>query len=288
MERTAWDCSICLSTPEGHVHQCLNGHFFCAGCLAGLPRCPECRADLPSTPIRCLAAEQAINALPAACRHCGQEMTRGDRVDHEGVCPEAEVPCDAAEEGCTWTGRRSAHAARVAHIAGCLHMKCRDDIRRERSECKRSTDIESARLAAAKAEVAHLRRDRETAQENLRKIQQSLERARREESAQAAQVAKVQEDSDRRIHDILERARDARDGNISLRVVSLADGHEMNFKCKETTPLQKLMLAYCNREGVSMGSVRFLFDGNRINDTQTPGGLGMEAGDVIDVMQPQV
>ena len=142
--------------------------------------------------------------------------------------------------------------------------------------------------AAAKAEVAHLRRDRETAQENLRKIQQSLERARREESAQAAQVAKVQEDSDRRIHDILERARDARDGNISLRVVSLADGHEMNFKCKETTPLQKLMLAYCNREGVSMGSVRFLFDGNRINDTQTPGGLGMEAGDVIDVMQPQV
>ena len=215
-------------------------------------------------------------------------MTRGDRVDHEGVCPEAEVPCDAAEEGCTWTGRRSAHAARVAHIAGCLHMKCRDDIRRERSECKRSTDIESARLAAAKAEVAHLRRDRETAQENLRKIQQSLERARREESAQAAQVAKVQEDSDRRIHDILERARDARDGNISLRVVSLADGHEMNFKCKETTPLQKLMLAYCNREGVSMGSVRFLFDGNRINDTQTPGGLGMEAGDVIDVMQPQV
>ena len=48
------------------------------------------------------------------------------------------------------------------------------------------------------------------------------------------------------------------------------DGNEIYFKCKQTTPLKKLMDAFCNRQGVSSNSVRFLFDGNRINETQTP------------------
>tara|TARA_B110001452_G_scaffold176144_1_gene147718 strand:+ start:579 stop:929 length:351 start_codon:yes stop_codon:yes gene_type:complete len=57
--------------------------------------------------------------------------------------------------------------------------------------------------------------------------------------------------------------------HINLKVVT-QDGNEIYFKCKQTTPLQKLMHAFCNRQGVTMGSVRFLFDGNRINETQTP------------------
>ena len=54
-----------------------------------------------------------------------------------------------------------------------------------------------------------------------------------------------------------------------------------------TTPLQKLMNAFCNRNGVAMNSVRFLFDGNRVNPNQTPADLEMEDGDVIDVMVEQ-
>ena len=94
------------------------------------------------------------------------------------------------------------------------------------------------------------------------------------------------------------------------------DGNEIFFKCKLTTPLQKLMTvralsrllrdslslslaalltlaralslqAFCNRNGVAMNSVRFLFDGNRVNPTQTPQDLDMEDGDVIDVMVEQ-
>ena len=57
--------------------------------------------------------------------------------------------------------------------------------------------------------------------------------------------------------------------HINLKVVT-QDGNEIYFKCKQTTPLQKLMQAFCNRQGVSTNSVRFLFDGNRINETQTP------------------
>ena len=47
------------------------------------------------------------------------------------------------------------------------------------------------------------------------------------------------------------------------------------------------MQAFCNRNGVAMNSVRFLFDGNRVNPTQTPQDLDMEDGDVIDVMVEQ-
>ena len=36
-----------------------------------------------------------------------------------------------------------------------------------------------------------------------------------------------------------------------------------------------------------MNSVRFLFDGNRVNPNQTPQELDMEDGDVIDVMVEQ-
>ena len=74
--------------------------------------------------------------------------------------------------------------------------------------------------------------------------------------------------------------------HITLKVAT-QDGNEIYFKCHETTPLQKLMHVFCNRQGVATNSVRFVFDGNRVNETQTPEQLGMEDGDVIDVMVAQ-
>ena len=40
----------------------------------------------------------------------------------------------------------------------------------------------------------------------------------------------------------------------------------------------QLMTAFCNRQGVAMSSVRFLFDGSRISPNQTPQELEMEDG----------
>uniref|UniRef100_W5KC33 Ubiquitin-like domain-containing protein n=1 Tax=Astyanax mexicanus TaxID=7994 RepID=W5KC33_ASTMX len=40
-------------------------------------------------------------------------------------------------------------------------------------------------------------------------------------------------------------------------------------------------------EGVPMNSLRFLFEGQRITDNQTPKELGMEDEDVIEVYQEQ-
>mmetsp|Transcript_39214 Transcript_39214/g.97130 ORF Transcript_39214/g.97130 Transcript_39214/m.97130 type:complete len:98 (+) Transcript_39214:81-374(+) len=74
---------------------------------------------------------------------------------------------------------------------------------------------------------------------------------------------------------------------INIRCKMNADNNEILFKCKMTTPLSKLMNAFCQRQGVTMQSVRFLFDGQRINQDQTPTDLEMEDGDSIDVMVQQ-
>ncbi|KAJ1629652.1 ubiquitin-related domain-containing protein, partial [Pavlovales sp. CCMP2436] len=67
-------------------------------------------------------------------------------------------------------------------------------------------------------------------------------------------------------------------------MVTTADGTEILFKCKMTTPLSKLMNAFCQRQGVTMQSVRFLFDGQRISRDHTPTDFDMDEGDSIDVM----
>lgn len=74
---------------------------------------------------------------------------------------------------------------------------------------------------------------------------------------------------------------------ITLRVVS-QDGGEVLFRTKKTTPLERLMKAYCNRMAVSMNAIRFLFDGNRIQNDFTPEQLGMQDRDMIDVVLQQV
>ena len=70
---------------------------------------------------------------------------------------------------------------------------------------------------------------------------------------------------------------------INLKLVT-QDGVETYLRCKSNTPMQKLMHAFCSKLGVNINSVRFLFDGKRVNESQTPAQLDMESGDVLDVM----
>ncbi|XP_059872267.1 small ubiquitin-related modifier 1 isoform X1 [Delphinus delphis] len=66
-----------------------------------------------------------------------------------------------------------------------------------------------------------------------------------------------------------------------------SDSSEIHFKVKMTTHLKKLKESYCQRQGVPMNSLRFLFEGQRIADNHTPKELGMEEEDVIEVYQEQ-
>ncbi|CAI5679943.1 unnamed protein product [Oreochromis niloticus] len=74
--------------------------------------------------------------------------------------------------------------------------------------------------------------------------------------------------------------------HINLKVAG-QDGSVVQFKIKRHTPLSKLMEAYCERQGLSMRQIRFRFDGQPINETDTPSQLEMEDEDTIDVFQQQ-
>ncbi len=48
------------------------------------------------------------------------------------------------------------------------------------------------------------------------------------------------------------------------------NNNEVFFKIKRTTQLKKLMDAFCERQGKAPSSVRFLFDGSRVQPTDSP------------------
>uniref|UniRef100_A0A8D1J121 Small ubiquitin like modifier 1 n=1 Tax=Sus scrofa TaxID=9823 RepID=A0A8D1J121_PIG len=75
-------------------------------------------------------------------------------------------------------------------------------------------------------------------------------------------------------------------GEVTV-TMSDQDSSEIHFKVKMTTHLKKLKESYCQRQGVPMNSLRFLFEGQRIADNHTPKELGMEEEDVIEVYQEQ-
>jgi hypothetical protein len=48
------------------------------------------------------------------------------------------------------------------------------------------------------------------------------------------------------------------------------NNNEVFFKIKRSTKLEKLMNAFCDRQGKAVSSVRFLFEGQRVQPTDTP------------------
>ena len=77
--------------------------------------------------------------------------------------------------------------------------------------------------------------------------------------------------------------------NTELNLKTLSQGGtEIFFKCRMNTQLASLMYAHCHRQGVSRNMLRFYFDGQPFSGSATPFVLGMEDGDVIDVMMDMV
>ena len=119
------ECPVCMTLPEGQVHQCNEGHCYCVDCWNRLDprRCPECRLEVPLLVNRCRAAERAIAALEASCDHCGEATTRGAMAAHlpsARVCPQRPNFC-AAAAGCRWKGLA---AEQAAHEAACPFAIC--------------------------------------------------------------------------------------------------------------------------------------------------------------------
>lgn len=53
-------------------------------------------------------------------------------------------------------------------------------------------------------------------------------------------------------------------------VVRDQTGAEVHFKVKEHTRFNKVFDAYCKKKSMPANSVRFMFDGNRIQPDNTP------------------
>ncbi|KAF7988155.1 hypothetical protein HCN44_007649 [Aphidius gifuensis] len=75
--------------------------------------------------------------------------------------------------------------------------------------------------------------------------------------------------------------------HINLKVLG-QDSAVVQFKIKKHTPLRKLMNAYCDRGGLAIAAVRFRFDGEPVNESDTPASLQLDEGDTIEVYQQQV
>ena len=71
---------------------------------------------------------------------------------------------------------------------------------------------------------------------------------------------------------------------LNLKVVG-QDSNEINFRISMSTQMGKLKKSYSERVRVPVSSLRFLFDGRRINDNDTPKQLEMKQDDVIEVYQ---
>ncbi|OQR69375.1 small ubiquitin-related modifier-like [Tropilaelaps mercedesae] len=66
------------------------------------------------------------------------------------------------------------------------------------------------------------------------------------------------------------------------------EGDEIHFRLKMTTPFSKIKKNYAERVGVAAGSVRLIFDGSPVSDTDTPRGLSLEDDDVIEAFVEQI
>ncbi len=61
---------------------------------------------------------------------------------------------------------------------------------------------------------------------------------------------------------------DPQSEHLNIKVTD--NNNEVFFKIKRSTALKKLMDAFCERQGKTPQSCRFLFDGQRVNPTDNP------------------
>ena len=74
------------------------------------------------------------------------------------------------------------------------------------------------------------------------------------------------------------------EGGIRIKLVSNR-GREVLFQVQASTKLGVVMKSYCQRLRLNSNSVRFLFDGNRINEGLLVSQSGLENDDVVDVQE---
>ena len=81
---------------------------------------------------------------------------------------------------------------------------------------------------------------------------------------------------------------DVEDATINLTVVDPQGGEEVLFKIKRSAKMRRLFAAYCKRMNYDQETMRFFYQGERINDDDTPDTLVLKDGAKIDAFVRQV
>ena len=74
---------------------------------------------------------------------------------------------------------------------------------------------------------------------------------------------------------------------IKLKIASQA-GTEVYFALRRNMPFSRMMSVYCPTQGIEPSTLRFVYDGQRIREDQTPQDLEMEEDDTIDAFSMQI
>jgi len=85
--------------------------------------------------------------------------------------------------------------------------------------------------------------------------------------------------------EVAEEKASVSDEYIRLRVITSDMTNEVHFRVKSATALGRLKRSYCSKLGFQVEELRFVFDGHRISDDDTPKSLGMINEDVIEIYQ---
>lgn len=85
--------------------------------------------------------------------------------------------------------------------------------------------------------------------------------------------------------EVAEEKASSSDEYIRLRVITSDMTNEVHFRVKAATALGRLKRSYCSKLGYQVDELRFVFDGHRITDDDTPKSLGMINDDVIEIYQ---
>ena len=78
----------------------------------------------------------------------------------------------------------------------------------------------------------------------------------------------------------------SKDDYIKLKVVD-QNAYEVMFRVKKSIQMAKLKNSFAERARLEPGRLRFVYDGKRIQDTDTPESLEMDNDDLIDVFSEQ-
>ncbi|KZS86777.1 hypothetical protein SISNIDRAFT_553471 [Sistotremastrum niveocremeum HHB9708] len=104
-------------------------------------------------------------------------------------------------------------------------------------------------------------------------------------SRESSTARSPKQDKKPRLEDLQQPAPSQKGAKMTLKVVF--NKQDLAFSVRESTGFAKLFRGAEKNFGVDQGALRFVYDGVRVRDEDTPGSLGMEDGDEISAFVEQ-